>query len=181
MTLASWITCSRIFLIGPIIYFSFLAGSYSYLALFFFLIAGLTDFIDGYVARKTGTETELGALLDLLADKLLVSIILIWTLYLDSRLVIVIPILLIVSRELIVSSVRQFIIEKSLIDTLKVSNFGKAKTTLQFFSISLLLINSEMPKAMDIICLSSLWLAAVISYYSLFNYLISWKRDVQDQ
>ena len=80
MTLASCISCLRIVLIVPIVYLldqgwrvdspSF----YNYLAFVLFVIAGLTDYLDGYIARKTNTETQLGALIDLIADKLLVSL-----------------------------------------------------------------------------------------------------------
>ena len=71
MTLASYISSLRIILIIPIIFLtSFQISTYNYLSLFLFIIAGLTDYIDGYIARKTNTETSLGALLDLLADKL---------------------------------------------------------------------------------------------------------------
>ena len=91
MTLASYITISRIILILPIIIFcSFQTSLFNYLAFFLFLLAGLTDYLDGYIARKTNSVTELGALLDLLADKLLVSITLIWLLFVDNSILLLI-------------------------------------------------------------------------------------------
>ena len=73
MTFASLITCSRVFLIIPVIYLTSLEQiEFNILALICFLLAGLTDYLDGYVARQTDTESAFGALLDLLADKLLV-------------------------------------------------------------------------------------------------------------
>ena len=68
MTLASYVTSLRIFLILPIMYC--MSREYEYLALVIFLFAGFTDYLDGYIARRTSKETSLGALLDLLADKL---------------------------------------------------------------------------------------------------------------
>ena len=82
MTTASYITLLRIVLIIPIIYFA--SFSEVYLSLFLFIIAGLTDYLDGFIARKTYTTTSLGALLDLLADKLLVCLVLIWCVFLSN-------------------------------------------------------------------------------------------------
>ena len=114
MTFASYITLMRIGLILPIIIFSsFQSSLFNFISLLLFLIAGLTDYLDGFIARRTNSVTELGALLDLLADKLLVSIILMWLLFLDNSIHLIIPILLIVSRELIISSLRQFSLERN--------------------------------------------------------------------
>ena len=86
MTLASYITIFRILLIFPIIYLTYLGSSlFNFIALLLFVIAGLTDYLDGYVARNTNSETSLGALLDLLADKLLVCVILIWLIFLNTN------------------------------------------------------------------------------------------------
>ena len=69
MTLASYITSLRILLVLPIILLTYFQTSFfNFLALFLFIFAGLTDYLDGYIARKTYKETPLGALLDLLAD-----------------------------------------------------------------------------------------------------------------
>ena len=70
MTLASYISCLRIVLIVPIICFlneghATGPGFYNYLAFSLFVIAGLTDYLDGYIARRTNSETHLGALLEL--------------------------------------------------------------------------------------------------------------------
>ena len=104
MSIPSYITLLRIILIAPVMYL--IANPFFWnnvLALLLFLIAGLTDYLDGYVARKTGTESSLGALLDLLADKLLVCIVLIWFVYMNQDTLLIIPVIIIISRELIVS------------------------------------------------------------------------------
>ena len=75
MNFANFLTISRVILILPVLFFiSEDSGLNNWLALFLFVSAGVTDNLDGYIARKTGTESSLGALLDLLADKLLVII-----------------------------------------------------------------------------------------------------------
>ena len=141
MTFANLITFSRIFLIIPVIYLTSLEKvEFNFLALIFFLLAGLTDYLDGYVARKTNTESSLGALLDLLADKLLVCLTLVWLITLNNSLIFVIPVLIIVLRELSISSIRQYIVEIDGINNLEVSYVGKSKTTIQFVAISLIII-----------------------------------------
>ena len=172
MTLASYKTISRIILILPIFIFcAFHSSLFNYLAFFLFLLAGLTDYLDGYIARKTNSVTELGALLDLLADKLLVSITLIWLLFVDNSILLFIPILIIVSRELIISSLRQFAIEKS--KKIEVSLLAKSKTTVHFISIALIIISPEFGEYFYLFSISSLWLAALLSIISLNNYLNS--------
>ena len=96
MNLANLITLSRIVLVIPILFLSYLGEELKLYAAILFVIASLTDFLDGYIARKTNTVSELGALLDLLSDKLLVSLVLIWVIFLDPRLIITLPSLIII-------------------------------------------------------------------------------------
>ena len=87
MTLASYITSLRILLIFPIIYIvSLETKNLNWIALVLFIFAGITDYLDGYIARKTKMESSLGALLDLLADKLLVCLVLMWTVYIYQKI-----------------------------------------------------------------------------------------------
>ena len=166
MTLANSITLLRIFIILPVIYLTSLENlENNLLALFLFIIAGLTDYLDGYVARKTNTESNLGALLDLLADKLLVCIILVWLITLNNNLVFTIPVLIILSRELVISSIRQFIVEKTGGNNLKVSLVAKSKTTIQFVAISFLIISPSLGNFIYYVALSLLWIAAYISLF----------------
>lgn len=175
MTFASLITCSRICLIIPIIYLtSFGEVTYNFYALICFLLAGLTDYIDGYVARKSNTETALGALLDLLADKLLVCIVLVWIVFIYSLNDLIFPVLIILSRELIISSLREFIVKKLGENPVQVSYIAKSKTTLQFVAISFLIISPEM-QILSQIAQILVWLAALVSIYSLLNYFEEYK------
>ena len=176
MNLAIYITCTRIFLILPILYLINLSAYYSsLLALVLFLLAGLSDYLDGFVARKTDSESSLGALLDLLADKLLVCITLFWLVFLSEEIYLMIPTTIIIARELIVSSLRQFMVEKLGKNPIKVSYIGKSKTTVQFIAISFLIISPWFGLYINIISTSLIWLAAFLSTYSLLNYLSSYK------
>ena len=177
MTSATLITCSRIFLIIPVIYLTSLKQiEFNFLALICFLLAGLTDYLDGYVARKTNTESSLGALLDLLADKLLVCLTLVWLVTLNNSLIFVIPVLIIVLRELSISSIRQYIVEIDGINNLEVSYVGKSKTTIQFIAISLVIIAPGMGLYLSILSIIFLWLASLISVVSLYKYLVTWNK-----
>ena len=179
MTLASYISCLRIVLILPIICLTnqgFGVDSpsfYNYLAFALFVIAGLTDYLDGYVARITNTETQSGALLDLIADKLLVSLVMVWMVYLTGDPWIAIPALIIVSRELIISTLRQYVIEKKGRKNLSVSFIGKSKTTIQIIAISTLILSQEV-RDISLLALIAIWFAAIFSIYSLFTYVSEW-------
>tara|TARA_Y100000746_G_scaffold198439_1_gene181682 strand:- start:355 stop:885 length:531 start_codon:yes stop_codon:yes gene_type:complete len=174
MTLASYITLLRIFLIIPIIYL--ISLSEEYLALFLFIIAALTDYLDGFIARKTKKTTSLGALLDLLADKLLVCLVLIWCVFLSNSIWIIVPALIILSREFIVSSIRQFLVEKTGENPVKVTYIAKTKTTVQMVAISFLILSPEMGLLFHKITILLIWIAASISIYSLYKYFDSYRN-----
>ena len=174
MTLASYISCLRIVLIVPIISLLHLGeGTNFYFAFSLFVMAGLTDYLDGYIARKLNTETQLGALLDLIADKLLVSLIMVWLVFIEYIVAVAIPALIIVARELVISTLRQYIIEKEVKRELSVSFIGKSKTTIQIIAISMLILAQEI-MGIYTLALIAIWFAAIFSLYSLFTYVSEW-------
>jgi CDP-diacylglycerol--glycerol-3-phosphate 3-phosphatidyltransferase len=174
MTIASYITSIRIVLIIPVVYLTNI--SEVYLALFLFIIAGLTDYLDGFIARKTETISSLGALLDLLADKLLVCLVLIWCAFLSQAILIVIPTIIIISRELIISSIRHFLVEKTGENPIKVTYVAKTKTTVQMVAISFLILSPDMGEWFNNITTFLIWIAALISIYTLYNYFYSYRN-----
>tara|TARA_Y100000739_G_C20495081_1_gene412262 strand:- start:70 stop:609 length:540 start_codon:yes stop_codon:yes gene_type:complete len=179
MNLASFITLLRIILILPIIYLTSKESLFlNWVALLLFLIAGMTDYLDGYIARKTNTESSLGALLDLLADKLLVCIVLIWLVYIADSFLLIYPVMIIISRELIVSSFRQFIVEKRGNNPVNVSYIAKSKTTLQFVGISFLIISPGFGSLFNGFTIILVWVAALISIYSLMKYVSEYKKII---
>ena len=174
MTLASYISCLRIVLIVPIIYLLDQGSSYhNYLAFVLFVVAGFTDYLDGYIARKTDTETQLGALLDLIADKLLVSLVMVWLVYIEMYSLVAIPALIIVSRELVISMLRQYVIEKKVKKDLSVSFVGKSKTTIQLIAIGMLILAQEVSQ-IRLLAMIAIWFSAIFSLYSLFTYISEW-------
>ena len=101
-----------------------------------FLVASLTDFFDGYLARKWNAVTPLGTLLDPIADKLLVALMLVYLLVVMGTQVLL-PVSIILLRELYISGLREFLAARNV--ALPVSKGGKLKTALQMAAITLLL------------------------------------------
>tara|TARA_Y100001970_G_C14253655_1_gene873560 strand:+ start:6691 stop:7230 length:540 start_codon:yes stop_codon:yes gene_type:complete len=177
MTVASYISVSRILLIFPILLLTYYQNEfYNWISLIIFIFAGITDYLDGYIARKTNTESSLGALLDLLADKLLVCLVLLWLVFLSNSLYLIFPTIIIISRELAVSSLRQFIVETVGENPIKVTYIAKSKTTMQFVAISFLILSPHMGIVFNNITILLVFLSALISLYSLKNYLDLYKK-----
>ena len=168
-------------MIIPVLFFATGEESiFNWFALIIFVIAGLTDQLDGYIARKTGTSTSIGALLDLIADKLLICIVLIWLLYTTATsLLFFIPSIAIITRELVISSLRQFFAESKGINPIKVSFVAKSKTAVQITATSFWLISPNFGYNFEILTLFLIWLAAFISLYSLFDYVVSYLNLVK--
>tara|TARA_A100001011_G_scaffold302776_1_gene316557 strand:+ start:1981 stop:2517 length:537 start_codon:yes stop_codon:yes gene_type:complete len=178
--MANYITILRIFLILPVLILASPESSHlNWMALILFIIAGITDRLDGYVARKTKTESSLGALLDLIADKLLICIVLLWVTFYIGESYLLIPTIIIISRELLVSTIRQFLAETYGKNPIKVSFIAKSKTTLQVIATSLCLISPNFDELFMQIAIFSLWLSALVSIYSLYDYLTAYKIKIK--
>ena len=138
----------------------------------FFFAVSFTDYFDGYLARKYSTESDLGAFLDLIADKILVLSVLIWFVYFFSNIYLTVLVIFIVIREIIVTSLRYYLISKSSdLDSIKVNQLGKLKTVFQFIAISLLLLCPMFEENFYNISLAILFFSMVLSYISFFSYL----------
>ena len=175
--MANYITVLRIFLILPVLYFSTPEASLSnWLALSLFVIAGITDHLDGYVARKTGSSSSLGALLDLVADKLLIVLTLFYLISYASSLLLLIPSIVIVFREITISSLRQHLTEKVGINPIEVSFIAKTKTTFQIFALSFLIISPNFGQPFFILTIALFWLSAYVSLHSLYGYLKTYRN-----
>lgn len=176
MNLPNILSLSRIFLLAPIIIFFY--KSFYLLSLIIFIMAAITDYLDGYIARKKNQHSEQGALLDLLSDKIFVSILLIWmTFFFDSSLILF-STLLIVSREITVSYLRMYLVSKSFsIDDVKADVLGKLKTSFQMIGLALVLISPYFSDSVFYISAAFLLLSAIFSWASLFNYFKKWYEN----
>ena len=177
--MANFLTVSRIFLILPVLYLVSDQSSFSnWIALILFIVAGITDHLDGYIARKTGTVSALGGLLDLIADKLLICIPILYLLSYENQ-DLVFPAIIIVSRELIVSSFRQFLAESLGKNPIKVSLIAKSKTTLQIIALSFLIISPNFQEDFYLITVILFWFAAYISIQSFYEYFKTYKNTLK--
>lgn len=186
MNLANRITLVRIFLV-PIVTFFLLVrlelepltiGNYSIsynqvFALILFIIAASTDGLDGYIARKRKIVTNLGKLLDPLADKLLMAAVLI-SLVEMGKLGAWVAII-IISREWAVTGLRQVALMDGQI--IAASKWGKWKTAVQITMIIVLLLNNFPFNFIDLrIDLYSVWAAVLITVYSGIDYFVKNKN-----
>ncbi len=132
------LSLSRIILIPLFLYFIFIpTKEHRLYALLVFIIASITDFLDGWTARQLKQESEMGKFLDPLADKFLVVAALIAFLILDP-LIPLWMVIVIVGRDVLITLMRYLAIKKGM--SLKTSGFGKVKTAFQMISIIVIMM-----------------------------------------
>ena len=175
--MANYLTISRIFLIFPVLILASPEPDINnWIALLLFVTAGITDQLDGYVARKTGSMSSLGALLDLVADKLLIIITLVYFISYQSSILLIIPSIIIVIREIVISSFRQILAEVEGENPIEVTFMAKSKTTLQIFALSFLIISPNFGFSFFVLTVSLFWIAAYISLHSLYGYIKTYQN-----
>jgi len=157
-------------LLAPIILLFLIFGEYL-LCIFLFLLAGMSDYFDGYLARKYNAESQLGEILDPVADKILVVFILIGlSVNLNSYLMAVMS-SFIISREIGVAALRDYAARNDMSHKTKVTFLAKSKTALQLFTIMLYLIALSFNLNLLIIIGDiSLIAATLITVYTGYEY-----------
>ena len=104
-----------------------------------FAAASITDSLDGYLARRMGLTSRLGAFLDPVADKLIVTVALVLLVSKDHRFVVVVSACVIIGREIAISALREWMAEQGERTRVAVSSLGKWKTILQMVGLSFML------------------------------------------
>ena len=168
MNLPNKLTMLRVILIPFFVVFMLmeLFGSADrWIALGIFVVASLTDLLDGKIARKYNLVTNFGKLMDPLADKLLVSAALI-CLSAQDRLAAWV-VIVIISREFIVSGLRQIAADNGIV--IAASYWGKYKPTFQMIMICLLIVHIE---ALTVVSAIVTWIAVILTIVSLVDYMI---------
>ena len=171
-TIPNWLTALRIALIPVFAGVFFIPewGPQASAALFAF--ASLTDWADGYLARRLGQSSAFGAFLDPVADKLLVCVALVLLVSRDGSLWLVAPACVIIGREIAISALREWLASTRSRSRLAVSWLGKLKTSLQLVSLVLLLWAVPEPAGLlYIFGMSLLGLAATMTLMSMGYYL----------
>jgi CDP-diacylglycerol--glycerol-3-phosphate 3-phosphatidyltransferase len=166
------LTLLRIFLV-PILVVVLLTKYSNFLGLGIFLVAAITDFFDGYFARRLNKTTRLGALLDPIADKLLMSAAFISLV--ELGLAKAWMVVIIIGREFAVSGLRSIAAQRGV--TIAASPLGKTKMVTQVIAISLLIVAYELGE-FRFTSVIALWLVMLFALVSGVDYFIKFARAV---
>ncbi len=179
-SLPNLLTLSRILVIPALIGAFYLPGELSnWVVLTLFVSAGITDWLDGHFARKWGQVSSLGRFLDPIADKLLVSATLLMLVAVDSIAGwTVLPTVVILCREILVSGLREFLAEVRV--SVPVSKLAKVKTGLQMVAIGFVIVGEAGWHVIPVVWIGTvgLWVAAMLTIYTGYDYLRAGLRHV---
>ncbi|WP_022956337.1 CDP-diacylglycerol--glycerol-3-phosphate 3-phosphatidyltransferase [Perlucidibaca piscinae] len=135
---------------------------------FIFALAAITDWFDGYLARSLNQGSAFGRFLDPVADKLMVAAALILLVEWHANVWIVIPAIVIISREITISALREWMAELGKRAQVAVSSIGKWKTAAQMVSITVLLLDDAR---LNLLGWGLMYLAVVLTLWSMCIYL----------
>lgn len=171
MTIPNWITLLRIILIPVFVIIYYLPYHWAYIAsATIFVVAAITDWLDGYLARKLGQMTPFGAFFDPVADKLIVMAALVMLVEEHNTPWLSIPAAIIIGREIVISALREWMAELGKRASVAVNVIGKYKTTAQMIAIAVLL--SQPPGTVFTNAgLVVLQIAAALTLWSMIVYL----------
>ena len=174
------LTLFRMALIPVVValYFMPIAGVYVTAV---FLLAGLTDWLDGYLARRLEQTSQFGAFLDPVADKLVVAVILVLLVSdsdvlgrVVSQKLFIVAIAVIIGREIAVSALREWVAQSGVQPSIAVSALGKVKTTVQIIAIALLLYGEDLIGFPTLLVGElMLYVASALTIWSMAGYLKS--------
>ena len=179
-TIPNIITFIRIFLIPIILYLLFSENpNIVLIAGLLFIVSSVSDYFDGYLARTLNQSSNLGTLLDPIADKLLIASVIV--VLVDTGVISnihVVPAIIILLREIAISGLREFLAK--LNTDMPVSKLAKYKTTFQMVSLSILIISLgfELNDLLWNIGLITLWIAAIITLLSGYNYMVKGLKHI---
>lgn len=170
-TLLTWARVVAIPLLVGVYFLPIPVFAQNLLATALFVGAAITDWLDGWLARRWGQTSAFGAFLDPVADKLIVCVALIMLVHLERVDVIVAAI--IVGRELTISALREWMAQMGSRASVAVHSIGKLKTVAQLVAIPLLLFDAPIAGPLHSRPLGTwlVWIAAVLTVWSMFYYL----------
>ena len=172
-SLINLLTILRIFF-GVVISLFLIFEDYYIVSLILFFFAGLSDYFDGYFARKYNATSQIGEILDPIADKILVVFILITLSINLSSSLIAFSSALIISREIWVSALRDHSARNNISNATKVTYLAKIKTAIQMLTIFLYLLGLATSKMIIIIFADALIvLSVLITLYTGYSYTLS--------
>jgi CDP-diacylglycerol--glycerol-3-phosphate 3-phosphatidyltransferase len=171
--LPTWLTLLRIALLPVIVVVFYLDAPWARpLSCFLFVLAGITDWLDGYLARRWAVESRFGAFLDPVADKLMVASVLILIVEFDSSPWLTIPAIVIIGREIAISALREWMAEMGQRGRVAVGWLGIVKTTAQITALSMLLyLHDFLGLPIYKMGTVALYVAAVLTIWSMVGYM----------
>ena len=169
--LLTWLRVLAIPLFVGLFYLPLAAATVNLAATVLFVAAAVTDWVDGYLARKLGQTSAFGAFLDPVADKLLVSAALI--MLVEFGRVEGLVALIIIGREITISALREWMAQIGARASVAVHSIGKLKTVAQLVAIPMLLLDRTVLGFLDTRAIGTwlLYAAAVLTVWSMFYYL----------
>lgn len=173
MNIPNALTLLRVLLIPALVLVFYWPFKWHFLvATLIFILAAITDWLDGYLARKWDQSTPFGAFLDPVADKLMVAVALVLLVELHASPWFAVPACIIISREILVSALREWMADLGKRTSVAVSYVGKVKTGFQMTAIGVFLAAGEnlIPELVYIGYLL-LYAAAILTIWSMFVYL----------
>lgn len=173
LNIPNYLTLFRIALIPVFVLVFYLPFTWSHFATaLIFGLAAITDWLDGYLARRLRQTSRFGAFLDPVADKLMVAVALVLLVQENPTILLAIPALVIIGREIAISALREWMAEIGERAHVAVSYVGKIKTTVQMIAILLLLYHEPIgPLPVYGIGVVLLYIAALLTLWSMFVYL----------
>jgi CDP-diacylglycerol--glycerol-3-phosphate 3-phosphatidyltransferase len=171
MNIPNILTLSRIVMIPVFVFIFYMPVQWSYLvSASIFTLAAVTDWLDGYLARKLNQSTPFGAFLDPVADKLMVAVALAVLIEEHAALILTLPATIIIGREIVISALREWMAEIGSRASVAVSYIGKIKTVAQMAAIIGLLAFPPGVVQADI-AIGLLYVAAGLTLWSMGLYL----------
>ncbi len=180
MNLPNRLTILRMILILPfvVILLTGCMGEYSSLvALIIFIVASITDWLDGYIARKDNLITNFGKFMDPLADKMLVTSAMICLLHLRPDMLPAWAVIIIIAREFIISGFRLVASDAGIV--IAASMWGKSKTVSQMIMVIIMLADIKW-KYMLVIIAGIMYIAVILTVISLADYVWKNKKVLSD-
>ena len=179
MNLPNKLTIMRVILIPFFVFFllsPYFPAYGNYIAVAIFIVASLTDMLDGKIARKYNLVTNFGKFMDPLADKLLVCSAMICLIELDRLAAWIV--IVIIAREFIISGFRLVASDNGVV--IAASYWGKFKTTFQMLMVIVLILDIQMP-FFQILGTVLTYVALILTVVSLIDYIVKNKDVLQDQ
>lgn len=173
MNVPNTLTVLRICLVPVLMFVFYLPYAWTPMACAaIFALAAATDWADGFLARRLSQVSTFGAFLDPVADKLMVAVALVLLLHRDPELWLAIPAAIIISREIVVSALRELMAELGQRATVAVATLGKIKTVSQMSALLLMLYRHDLgPIPVYSIGIVLLYVATVLTIWSMAIYL----------